>query len=412
MQHPAPQSEDCRDSAEPGLEPAIRDRLTAAAVRMAQEVRYDNLGTFEFLVNAEASASDEARFAFIEANPRLQVEHTVTEEVTGIDIVKLQIQLAAGRTLAELRMQQAGHSQAARLCDAGANQHGIDARRRQVRNPAAGRSRRLRRRRGPACAPIRSPTPDTRPARTSTLSSPSSSRISHSADFARCGDEDVSRAMRIPNRGRSEQQLDFCKVCCSIPISSRIRVYTPSSKTTSQLWVQKKSEHRRLFFDRAIVGSQRPASSRPMGRRAGAKIDASDPLAVLHHGKSESSAPSPFACDYQRRDATSPRHRRTGEHGSRLRLQGKGTIVSVDVSEGDRVHRGQQLFVMEAMKMEHVIAADKSGIVRRINSCQRRCNLRRASARLHRGGGCRDVAPGPRLAMSISIACVRILPSG
>src|ERR1700693_3710528 len=86
----------------PGLEPVIRDRLTGAAVRMAKEVRYDNLGTFEFLVNADTSASDEAGFAFIEANPRLQVEHTVTEEVTGIDLVKLQIQLAAGRTLAAL----------------------------------------------------------------------------------------------------------------------------------------------------------------------------------------------------------------------------------------------------------------------------------------------------------------------
>src|SRR4029077_7630198 len=92
----------------PGLEPAVRDRLTAAAVRMAKEGGYDNLGTFEFLVNAEASASDEARFAFIEANPRLQVEHTVTEEVTGIALVQLQLLLAAARTLAELRIQEGG----------------------------------------------------------------------------------------------------------------------------------------------------------------------------------------------------------------------------------------------------------------------------------------------------------------
>src|SRR5271166_1888402 len=85
----------------PGLAPAMRDRLTAAAVRIAKEVRYNNLGTFEFLVNADASArTDEAGFAFIEANPRLQVEHTVTEEVTGIDLVQLQIQLARGEDLA------------------------------------------------------------------------------------------------------------------------------------------------------------------------------------------------------------------------------------------------------------------------------------------------------------------------
>src|ERR1700691_5526074 len=91
----------------PGLAPALRDRLTAAAVRMASEVHYDNLGTFEFLVNAASSKNDEATFAFIEANPRLQVEHTVTEEVTGIDLVKLQIQLAGGRTLADLGLLQA-----------------------------------------------------------------------------------------------------------------------------------------------------------------------------------------------------------------------------------------------------------------------------------------------------------------
>src|SRR5260370_607121 len=94
-------------AASTGLAPALRDRLTSAAARMANEVRYDNLGTFEFLVNVAPSKNDEAAFAFIEANPRLQVEHTVTEEVTGIDLVKLQLQLAAGRSLAELEMRQA-----------------------------------------------------------------------------------------------------------------------------------------------------------------------------------------------------------------------------------------------------------------------------------------------------------------
>jgi biotin carboxylase len=68
-------------------------------------VHYDNLGTFEFLVDA-GDVKREAPFAFIEANPRLQVEHTVTEEVTGIDLVKLQLKLAAGYSLAELGLLQ------------------------------------------------------------------------------------------------------------------------------------------------------------------------------------------------------------------------------------------------------------------------------------------------------------------
>src|SRR5438128_4120781 len=83
----------------PGLADDVRARLAAAAVRMAAEVRYANVGTFEFLVDA-------GRLAFIEANPRLQVEHTVTEELAGVDLVAAQLRLAAGCSLAALGLRQ------------------------------------------------------------------------------------------------------------------------------------------------------------------------------------------------------------------------------------------------------------------------------------------------------------------
>src|SRR6266849_1782590 len=86
----------------PALADELRARLAAAAVRLASEVRYASLGTFEFLVDVDRPG----RFAFIEANPRLQVEHTVTEEVTGIDLVIAQLALAAGRSLADLGLRQ------------------------------------------------------------------------------------------------------------------------------------------------------------------------------------------------------------------------------------------------------------------------------------------------------------------
>ena len=89
----------------PGIGDAMRERLTAAAIRIARSVNYDSLGTFEFLVDADGG--DGADYAFIEANPRLQVEHTVTEEVTGVDLVKAQLLLAAGQSLAELGLCQA-----------------------------------------------------------------------------------------------------------------------------------------------------------------------------------------------------------------------------------------------------------------------------------------------------------------
>jgi acetyl/propionyl-CoA carboxylase alpha subunit/acetyl-CoA carboxylase carboxyltransferase component len=83
----------------PSLSPAMRERLQQAALAMARAVSYRSLGTFEFLVDER---SGELPFVFIEANPRLQVEHTVTETVTGLDLVQLQIAIAAGAQLSAL----------------------------------------------------------------------------------------------------------------------------------------------------------------------------------------------------------------------------------------------------------------------------------------------------------------------
>ena len=78
------------------LDPEIRRELTAAAVRLARAAGYYNAGTVEFLVDADTGA-----WYFIEVNPRIQVEHTVTEMVTGIDIVQNQILVAQGHKLHE-----------------------------------------------------------------------------------------------------------------------------------------------------------------------------------------------------------------------------------------------------------------------------------------------------------------------
>jgi acetyl/propionyl-CoA carboxylase alpha subunit len=83
----------------PTLPEPLRRAVTQAALAMARRVRYTSLGTFEFLVDER---SQTLPFVFIEANPRLQVEHTVTEEVTGLDLVQLQVRVAAGESLAAL----------------------------------------------------------------------------------------------------------------------------------------------------------------------------------------------------------------------------------------------------------------------------------------------------------------------
>ncbi len=78
------------------LDPAIRAAVCDAAVTLGRHVRYENAGTVEFLVDADSGA-----FYFIEVNPRIQVEHTVTEIVTGIDLVKSQILIAQGTELSD-----------------------------------------------------------------------------------------------------------------------------------------------------------------------------------------------------------------------------------------------------------------------------------------------------------------------
>ena len=86
----------------PSLHPELRERILEAALTMSSRVRYDSLGTFEFLIDAGHFDRPDGRFVFIETNPRLQVEHTVTEQVTGVDLVQAQLRIAAGATLAEL----------------------------------------------------------------------------------------------------------------------------------------------------------------------------------------------------------------------------------------------------------------------------------------------------------------------
>ncbi|RXG53200.1 Pyruvate carboxylase, mitochondrial [Armadillidium vulgare] len=84
----------------PNLDPKVRDAMASDAVKLAQFVGYENAGTVEFLLD------NRGNYYFIEVNARLQVEHTVTEEITGIDLVQSQIRIAEGMTLSELGMTQ------------------------------------------------------------------------------------------------------------------------------------------------------------------------------------------------------------------------------------------------------------------------------------------------------------------
>jgi acyl-CoA carboxylase subunit alpha len=97
------------ESPSPAVTPEIRGRMTDAAVTLARKAGYTNAGTVEFLL---APSGD---FYFIEVNTRIQVEHPVTEMVTGLDLIRLQIEIAQGGKLPDAQPQQSGHAIEARL---------------------------------------------------------------------------------------------------------------------------------------------------------------------------------------------------------------------------------------------------------------------------------------------------------
>ena len=94
------------------LDAALRDEICGAAVRLAAAARYKNAGTVEFILGADG------RFFFLEMNTRLQVEHPVTEMITGIDLVRAQVDIAAGRGLParQPEITAQGHAIECRIC--------------------------------------------------------------------------------------------------------------------------------------------------------------------------------------------------------------------------------------------------------------------------------------------------------
>jgi acetyl/propionyl-CoA carboxylase alpha subunit len=333
----------------PSLGPGLREKLIGSAVRLAREARYRNLGTFEFLVDAEDAARDDATFAFIEANPRLQVEHTVTEQVTGIDLVKLQLELASGATLADLGLEEApaprGYALQLRINMETIAPDGTV-------KPSGGMLSAFEIPFGPG---IRVDTSGFVGYRTNpSFDSLLAKLIGYSAST------DYRDAIARAYRALCEFKIEG--VSTNIPFLQNLLrheafvandVHTQFVDRHAEALAGPADAHRKLYVDR-----------RPAPRRAGAKVDAVDPLAVLDYGRSGIAEQAPVEVESPV-PAANPLV--VGPEGTEpLLAPMQGTIVSVTVTEGDAVRPGQQVLIMEAMKMEHVIDAEVGGIVRRL----------------------------------------------
>jgi acetyl/propionyl-CoA carboxylase alpha subunit/acetyl-CoA carboxylase carboxyltransferase component len=335
----------------PTLDPELRERILAGALAMARHVGYAGLGTFEFLLTAD----DPKRFAFIEANPRLQVEHTVTEAVTGVDLVHAQLRIAGGAKLGEIGLLQAdvpeprGHAVEVRINletidDDGAPRPTGGTLTRY--EPAAGPGLRVD---GYGYAGY-----TTQPAFDSLLAK----LIAHSPS------KDFGRAVDLARRGLRETRIEGVATNIDFLVELLGRSEVRAHRVTTE-FVERFARERVAAAGRELPplhygGAE--AASAPIGA-AGARIDASDPLAVLEHGRSSGEmAVSRAAAALPPSAVTTPAA--SGPPGTTSVLAPvQGTIVAIEVRPGELVRAGQPLVVMEAMKMEHVVAAETAGEV-------------------------------------------------
>ena len=319
----------------PGLPDGLRQRLVTAATTLAASVRYDNIGTFEFLVDASA-LSAESPFAFIEANPRLQVEHTVTEEVYGVDLVAIQLELAGGRSLADLGLLQVdvpvprGVAIQARI-----NMETMQAD--GATRPSNGTLSAF----VPACGPgIRV---DTFGYAGYTPSGRFDALLAKLIAYHPSGrfEYAVSRLQRA----LAEFRVDG--VAVNIPFLQRLLRH-PAFRNAAF--------HTR-FIDDHLAELVVPDESAPT---------APEPPSAPPE-PAVASEPPPPSVEPPKPEPAAPPRRTDKPHGTLSVMSPlQGTIVSVEVREGATVRTGQLLVVVESMKMEHEVHADVDGVVRRV----------------------------------------------
>ncbi|MEM7218798.1 MAG: carboxyl transferase domain-containing protein [Pseudomonadota bacterium] len=321
----------------PTLSDSMRARLQDAALSMAAAGDYTSLGTFEFLVDAERP---DERFVFLEANARLQVEHTVTEEVLGIDLVQTQLELAGGASLASLGLRQSD-------IDAPRG-HAIQLRVNAEAMAADGSTRPT----GGTLSVFEAPTG--RGLRCDTYAF-AGYRTNPSFDsllaklIVHSPRRDFGAAARKASNALDELRIEG--VATNQPFLQRLLAreeFTAATITTR-------------FVDDHLAALLAAEEDERTATIAGAQVN-DDPLAVLDYGRGGAAAATATISQLALVDETLP----AGTVAVRAPMQ--GTVVRIDIEPGDRVFVGQAVAIMEAMKMEHVITSDVSGDVERFGA--------------------------------------------
>ncbi len=347
----------------PTLAPETRQAVCDAAVEMAKAVGYRSLGTWEFLIDAD----DPNTIAFCEVNARIQVEHTVTEEVTGVDLVAAQLRIAGGARLADVGLTHPDVPSP--------RGYAIQCRVNTETMQPDGTAR-------PSGGVLGAFEPPTGPGiRTDTYgyvgygTNPSFDSLLAKV-IAYSPSRNYADAVRRARRALGEFRIDGVATNQGFLAALLDRPEMVANELTTSFVADHAEALCAAAAQTATVWAPvEAAAAAGVAGRAGAVVD-DDPLAVLRHGAIDDAPADRAASDAVRAQAMAagtaslhgvPVATVTGPDGSiAVAAPLQGTIVSLSVAEGDPVAEGQQVAVMEAMKMEHVVTSTVTGIVRMV----------------------------------------------
>jgi len=325
----------------------VRERMGAQAVAVAQACGYQNAGTVEFLYQ-------DGEFYFLEMNTRLQVEHPITEAVTGLDLVRLQLLVAAGEPLpfSQEEVRRNGHSIECRInAEDPAGGRFL---------PSPGRITRLRRADGPFV-------------RTDAGYEPGDEISPHYDNLLAklvvwAPDREQARMRML----RALAETDVAGVATTIPVHERILAHPDFAEAThSTRWVEERLDLSDLQGQATSAGGPEAPPEPKVERAVVAEIGRRRYQVRLWLPEGLTASPAAAAGGGPARPRRTAPARSAPAAGSgaggTVTVPMQGTVVKVLVAVGDEVTAGQTLCVLEAMKMENNIDAPVSGQVKRVN---------------------------------------------
>ena len=322
-----------------GLDAPVREAMLDAATKIAAAAAYRGVGTIEFLVDNRTN--DRSPFVFMEANARLQVEHTVTEAVTGLDLVALQLRIAAGATLDELGLHQPAIAAPKGVA--------VQARVNLETMTEDGQSR-------PGGGVLTAYEPPAGPGirvdgfgYTGYATSPHyDSLLAKVIGHA----DDLPSALRKTARALAEFKVEGAR--SNTRFLAALLETAPFADGAIHTRYVEEHAAELLAADGAPARYFEPESE---VRKAGTEVDPDDPLAVLALKGPAAASPA----------APPPVPHAVGPAGTvAVPAPLQGMLIELKVDVGDVVQNRQPVAVLEALKMEHIVLADSAGIVREI----------------------------------------------